>query len=95
MKKKKNLTPVASVASLAIAAALWGPPAIAGLTCPTGASAGVGHHGWSGRGDTRLANPKPGKDDDDSEDAGSGSGDGTPMPEPQPATLAPVMFAAA
>ena len=91
--KKKNLSPGASVAILALAAALSSSPATASFTRPTGACAGVGHHGWSGRGDTRLANPKPGKDDDDSGDTGDDSGDATPMPEPQPATLALVMFA--
>lgn len=91
---RKNLSLIVGAASLAIAAALSSSPATAGVTRPTGACAGVGLHGWSGRGDTRLANPKPSKDDDDSGDMGDDSGDATPVPDPQPATLALVMFAA-
>lgn len=85
--KKKNLSPGASVAILAIATVLSSSPATAGFTRLTGACAGVGHHGGSGRADTCLANPKPGKDDDDSGDTGDDSGDATPSPEPQPATV--------
>jgi hypothetical protein len=72
---RKNLSLIVGAASLALAAALSSSPATAGFTRPPGACA-----------DTRLANPKPGKDDDDSGDTGDDSGDATPMPEPQPAT---------
>jgi hypothetical protein len=85
---RKNLSLIVGAASLAMAAALWSSPVIAGSACATLARAVVDHHTWSAPRGANLANPKPARDDDDSEDSGNASGDATPVPDPQPATLA-------
>jgi hypothetical protein len=85
---RKNLSLIVGAASLAMAAALWSLPVIAGSACATLARASLGYPTWSAPRGANLANPKPASGDDDSDDSGNASGDATPMPEPQPATLA-------
>ena len=83
----KNLSLIVGAASLAMAAALWSSPVIAGSACATLPRAAVDHHTGSAPRGANLADPKPARDDDDSEDSGNASGDATPVPDPQPATL--------
>lgn len=82
---RKNLSLIVGAASLAMAAAFWSLPVIAGSACATLARASLAHPTWSAPRGANLANPKPGKDDDDSGDMGDDSGDATPVPDPQPA----------
>ncbi len=86
---RKNLSLIVGAASLAMAAALWSLPVIAGSACATLPRAVVDHHARSAPRGAKLANPKPARDDDDSDDGGNASGDATPVPDPQPATLGP------
>ena len=81
---RTNLNLIVGAATLAMAAALWSLPVIAGSACATLARASLAHPTWSAPRGTHLANPRPARDDDDSDEGGNDSGDATPMPEPQP-----------
>jgi hypothetical protein len=83
---RKSLSLIVGAASVALAAALWSLPAIAGSGCATLTPASLAHPTWSAHRGANLANPKPASGDDDSDDSGNASGDATPVPEPQPAT---------
>jgi hypothetical protein len=78
----KNLSLIVGAASLAMAAALWSSPVIAGSGCATLARAGLAPPTRSAPLGANLANPRPARDDDDSDDSGNASGDATPVPDP-------------